>query len=406
MTPQDTGPALLWANSGDSHVVEPPDLWTKSMPARLAERMPRSEEVDERTEIIHVDGYSFTWNKGVNPQLSEEDLVNAGLVARGREPGIRALDMFFADSTRDLALRHEDLDHEGIWGEIVYPSIGLWNGLIRDPELYREGVRALNDWLADAFLRVTSRSVPAAEISVLSVDDAVAETIRVAELGFKAITVPTSLEESMAWNDRRWELLWSTVEETGMVLASHIGSDVRRSDGPGVRPFHGDGAAVLNYVETSYGGQRLATMLVASGVLDRHPKLRLLISEGGASWVPFVADRMTECYRQHGVWVRPKLSRPPKQIMFEQVYASFQHDQTAVTAHTAMGYENVMWGSDYPHMEGTFGHTQETLHELFDGVEERARDRIMRGAFLELFPHVGEPPGMSSGTSGSAEALR
>ena len=50
------------------------------------------------------------------------------------------------------------------------------------------------------------------------------------------------------------------------------------------------------------------------------------------------------------------------------MYASFQHDETAVAAYEHMGYKNVMFGSDYPHMEGTFGHTQDTLKGLFDGV--------------------------------------
>jgi predicted TIM-barrel fold metal-dependent hydrolase len=55
-----------------------------------------------------------------------------------------------------------------------------------------------------------------------------------------------------------------------------------------------------------------------------------------------------------------------------------------------MGYKNVMFGSDYPHMEGTYGHTQDTLKELFDGVSDATRERITKGAFAELFPHV--PP--------------
>jgi hypothetical protein len=57
-----------------------------------------------------------------------------------------------------------------------------------------------------------------------------------------------------------------------------------------------------------------------------------------------------------------------------------------------MGYRNILWGADYPHLEGTFGHTQQTLHELFDDVDDAPRERLMRGAFLELFPHVGHPP--------------
>jgi hypothetical protein len=100
---------------------------------------------------------------------------------------------------------------------------------------------------------------------------------------------------------------------------------------------------------------------------------------------------MTEGYRQHHMAVRPKLTRSPKEILYTQVYASFQHDETAVAAVTGMGYQNVMFGSDYPHMEGTFGHTQETLHGLFDGVSDDVRHRITIGAFLDLFPEVGEP---------------
>jgi hypothetical protein len=57
-----------------------------------------------------------------------------------------------------------------------------------------------------------------------------------------------------------------------------------------------------------------------------------------------------------------------------------------------MGYRNVMFGSDYPHMEGTYGHTQDTLKTLFDGVSDETRERITKGAFFELFPHVPPTP--------------
>jgi hypothetical protein len=58
----------------------------------------------------------------------------------------------------------------------------------------------------------------------------------------------------------------------------------------------------------------------------------------------------------------------------------------------ANGYLNLMWGSDYPHLEGTFGHSQKTLHELFDGVSPEVSYRCRLGAFKELFPTVGDPP--------------
>ena len=111
--------------------------------------------------------------------------------------------------------------------------------------------------------------------------------------------------------------------------------------------------------------------------------------------MPFLGDRMNEAYRQHGMFVRPTLSMLPKEMLYRQVYASFQHDESAPAAVTAMGYPNVMWGSDYPHLEGTYGHTQKTLHELFDDIDPAASERIRFGAFKELFPHVSDPPAES-----------
>jgi len=379
----------IWANSGDSHVLEPEDLWTNSLPAELAERMPRSEKRDG-IETVYVDGQSFQ-RRIVVVRADGEHWFRGGIteVAEGTD----ADELSRAPGSWDIQLRLKDLDNEGIWGEVVYPSIGLWNGMIRDPELYREGVRALNDWLKESIIDVTPRMVPAAGISILSVDDAVAEAVRVAGLGFHAISLPTTLDSNVTpnWNDDSWDPLWTTAEEAGLVLAFHIGSDAKPPDQSNVK-FRGQGGAVINYVETMYGGQRAAVMLISSGALDRHPNLRMLVSEGGATWGPAVADRMDEAYRQHAMFVRPILSRLPSEILYDQVYASFQHDKSAVKTSTELGFRNVMWGSDYPHMEGTFGHTQKTLHELFDDVDPSDVYRITQGAFLDLFPSVGPVP--------------
>ena len=83
-------------------------------------------------------------------------------------------------------------------------------------------------------------------------------------------------------------------EEARLVPAFHIGTDAT-----GTRPFRNPGGAMLNYLETTFGGQKAAAQLVAAGVLERHPDLRVLISEGGATWAPFVGDRLNEAYRQH-----------------------------------------------------------------------------------------------------------
>jgi predicted TIM-barrel fold metal-dependent hydrolase len=369
----------LWAHSGDSHFLEPRDLWHQILPRAQADRMPRTERISDLEERVTVDGKSFTRRP---PKIMTTRGSTGETIAElsHRPPG-----------SRDVILRLRDLDAEGIWAEVLYQSIGLWSALIEDRQLIRDAARAENAWLASEIQSASpDRLVCAALMPMLDVDDAVAELQHAADIGLHLVSLPTGNPAGTKdWHDGSWEPLWAAAEEAGMVIGFHIGTD----GGDQSTVFRGPGGAVLNYAQTTYGGQLAAMKLVAGGALDRHPDLKVLVSEGGATWVPFIGDRMNEGYRQHGMFVRPQLSRLPKEILYRQVYASFQHDESAPAALWAMGYQNVMFGSDYPHIEGTFGHTQKTLHELFDDVAPEVRHRITRGAFEELFPHVSSPPG-------------
>jgi predicted TIM-barrel fold metal-dependent hydrolase len=392
---------LLWANSGDSHYMEPPHLYDE-LPAHLQELMPKTER-DEAAgvEVITVDGQRFERPipkpltperlKTMMPEPLDEDRdepVDETARASGRYPGAAR-----APGAFDPVKRLDDLDREGIWGEAIYPSLGVWAFNIRTPELAAAGCGISNDFFLD-FQQHSPRYVVAASIPLVDVDDAVAEIRRAAALGFKLAFFPVRAPMSMpTWQHDEWQPVWAALEETGTVLGFHIGTEPQDPTGR-IGVYHrGPGGAVLNYVETTYGGQRAVSQLIASGALDRHPDLRVLVSEGGATWGPFLADRMDEAYRQHGSAVRPRLSKLPSEYLSTQVYASFQHDRSAVQANLAMGWQNVLWGSDYPHYEGTFGHSQKTLHELFDDVPAAVSHRIRIGAFAELFPHVPAPPG-------------
>jgi predicted TIM-barrel fold metal-dependent hydrolase len=369
----------FWANSGDSHLVEPDDLFASSLSADLAARMPRSvKDPDGTHETIHVDGQEFRRRM---PRILTALVDENGQNVFERAPG-----------ANDMALRLVDLDSEGIWAELVYPSIGIWMSSIQDPALMAAGARAVNDWAIE-YQRFSPRYVPTATIPLLSTETAVAEVHRAAGLGFHAgyLSVVPPIG-AVDWNYDVWEPLWLAMEETGMVVAFHIGTEPHDAASFHGAYFRGPGGALINYTETTYGGQRAVTKLIAAGVFDRHPGLKVIVSEGGATWGPFIADRLDEGYRQHSSMVRPQLSRLPSEYLYENVYASFQHDRSAVQAMIAMGWRNVCWGSDYPHIEGTFGHSQKTLHELFGDLGAADRRRITIGAFEELFPHVPAAP--------------
>ena len=162
----------IWANSGDSHFLEPDDLWFQIMPAKFAERMPRSERVGDDEEIVHIDGQSFHRKlPKIMTRKGADGLTIAELSSR--PPG-----------SRDVRARLLDLDEEGIWAEVIYPSLGLWQNMITDPVLVREATRAENEWIASEIQAVApDRLVPVGQLPLLSVDDAVAEVAHCAALG-------------------------------------------------------------------------------------------------------------------------------------------------------------------------------------------------------------------------------
>jgi predicted TIM-barrel fold metal-dependent hydrolase len=368
----------IWTNSGDSHFLEPDDLWHQIMPKSQADRMPRTELIGASEERVTVDGKSFT--RAIPKIATAKGATGETIVEMSHRP----------PGARDVRLRLLDLDQEGVWAEVIFASIGLWCALIEDPALIREAARAENEWMVSEIQGAApDRLVCAALMPLLDVDDAIAEVHHAAGIGMKVVSLPTGHPPGTRdWNDDMWEPLWAACDEAAMVVAFHIGTDnVDQS-----AMFRGPGGAILNYVETGFGGLRVSNMLISGGALDRHPDLKVLIAEGGAAWVPYLGDRMNEAYRQHGIFVRPTLSSLPKEILYRQIYASFQHDESGPAVMAATGYTNLLFGSDYPHLEGTFGHTQKTLHELFDESDPVVRERITRGTFQELFPHTAPPP--------------
>ena len=113
----------IWANSGDSHLTEPADLFEKSLPTGLAERMPRSvKDEDGSYETIHVDGQSFRRRMPhVKQDWTSEELDELRRKPKDAE-AVGFVEVFTrAPGANDPKLRLVDLDEEGIWGEVIYP---------------------------------------------------------------------------------------------------------------------------------------------------------------------------------------------------------------------------------------------------------------------------------------------
>ena len=150
----------IWANSGDSHFLEPADIFTDRLPAALAERMPRAVKSDDgRPETVYIDGTSFV--RPLPKPLADGEFKGQTIeTLSARPPG--ALNTYE---------RLKDLDQEGIWGEITFPSLGMWANMIKDPVLVREGSKAVNDWAMDEIQNVApDRLIATAMLPLLDVE--------------------------------------------------------------------------------------------------------------------------------------------------------------------------------------------------------------------------------------------
>ena len=243
----------IWANSGDSHLVEPDDLFATSLPPALAERMPRSVKADDGRQR--------------RPSTSTGSRSSRRIPARSRRSPTRrqrARRHERAPGANDVNLRLRDLDQEGVWAELVYPSIGIWMSSIRDPELLAAGCRAINEW-AFEFQRRSLRHVPTATIPLLTVEHAVAEVERAADIGFKAAYFAGRAADRRGLERRDVGAAVGGVRgDRPGVGYPHRHRAARRVARTHGAYYRGPGGALLNYVETTYGGQRAATKMIAS----------------------------------------------------------------------------------------------------------------------------------------------
>ena len=183
----------IWTNSGDSHFLEPADLWESRLPKRLADLTPKAEkDPDGEYETVRVDGQTF----------------------RRKLPTSAAVkfleDTRKAEGIRDARLRLRDLDHEGVWGEVIFPSLGMWASTFRTPELLKACMRASNEWALEEVASVSDRYVVTAQVSTLVVEDAVSELEWAAGQGFRSVFLPTTPHPSAPdWHQDDWEPFWA-----------------------------------------------------------------------------------------------------------------------------------------------------------------------------------------------------
>ncbi len=350
--------------SADSHVNEPRDLWSENLPPSLREQaMEGIQSGDDGSWKIVFEGkHVFT-----------RDLA-------AEEKRLEAL---------DPEKRFDVLRSQGIVGEVVFPTIGMYVWMLQDPDGERESCHVYNEWIADTLQNASGRFNCAGLIPAREPENAAAEVERVAELGLRSIMLPSHSE--ISWNRSVWTPMWDAIAATGLPVVMHQGT------GFDTIWYRGPGATVANLVSSETIAPRVATLLATSGILERHPDMHVVFVEFNTGWIAWVEELMDfydKVFREYDdinkadrpkPTVYPDLALPPSSYVKRQCHATFQLDYEGMRNVPQTGSYSLMWGHDYPHEEGTYPDSRKIVDELASYVSPDDARRIFRENALEVF---------------------
>jgi predicted TIM-barrel fold metal-dependent hydrolase len=359
-------PRKFFMASADGHVQEPADLWASRMAPEYRDRLPGVVANDKGEQFQKTEGFRPT--KLLNVQLEGHELIRN---KAGRTPEARI---------SDLAL-------DGVDAEVLFPNKGLTMWATPDPLFSQAMCRAYNDWAWETFGPFNDRLVPLACLATGDLEGAIAEIQRCADLGFRGLCLPCKPmwgppnHEDLNYNLREFEPLWDCVEDVDLPMTFHV------STGRDPRTARSRGGAVINYAVHSLAPTMEPLVnLCASGVAERHPKLRFGSVEAGIGWVPWMLEAMDEAYRKHHMWVQPKLELLPSEYFRRQGFATFQEDRSGLDLARTHGLvDNFLWANDFPHHEGSWPYSAQAIERTMGGLDDDERAKILGLNCARLF---------------------
>ena len=272
----------------------------------------------------------------------------------------------------DVHARLRDMDRDGVAAEVIFHGsqnfepipfmpqlLGNDASFELDHELAGVGLRIYNDWLADFCSVEPERHVGLAHLPMWDPVAATRELEGVAARGLRGVNFPAPRHGVyLEYNDRAWDPFWAECESLGLTLCTHVGA---------ASPGHASGPEALALTSIEDGGyfaRRAIWWMIFGGVFERFPRLKLTITESPGDWWSFTMNELDSTWLAQVGFnpaLRDQVPRAPSEYCATNVFvgASFLAPFEAERA-VREGYESqLMWGSDYPHIESTWQYAED-----------------------------------------------
>ncbi|WP_372566980.1 amidohydrolase family protein [Streptomyces aureus] len=281
----------------------------------------------------------------------------------------------------DPHARLVEMDRDGRAGEILFPDFGRpfelgtpiresLAGYTRKPEHIAAGRPAHNRWLAEYVSVAPERFGGMANVDFDNVEAAMTEIRWAREAGLRGVLLP-NFDDDRPLFSPDFDPIWSLLEDLAMPVNCHVGASSVSNRQFSTKAMsavpHPACVLPLFNAQTQFFTHQILNHLIWGGVLERHPRLVVVFTEFGSSWVEGALLNMD--YTYDGSYlrrdVRSVLRAKPSEYFARQCYlGSSIFSRAEIGARHTIGLDKMMLGMDYPHHEGTWAAGPGTLAYL------------------------------------------
>ncbi len=376
----------------DSHVWERLDLIEEHLEPEYRGLAPRIETDERGLEYMLVEGrkpLNILLREGRFGRMSAGESIEAKR-DKYLKPGAVTYEegLELAPASHDPHERIKLMDDEKVDVSFLYPT--LWLHLeseCRKPEMAAVYVRAYNNYLMDFCGHYPERLTPVAHVSVMDVEEGISELHRVADMGVKAAMLSGYPLSGRSYGDPYFDPFWEAAQEIGLPITFHVVGNLHPFSNPYFENTSLNRLAESDlwfYILLEAPGVHLGlASLLAGGVFDRFPGLKIVLLETGCSWMLYWFDRADHIMDAYPGTTMMKSY--PSEYMKTNIWTSMDPDEDlAPVVVDRFGAERFMWGADYPHSEGQTG-AVESLKQSLSNLPEDARRKIIGENAIRLY---------------------
>jgi predicted TIM-barrel fold metal-dependent hydrolase len=387
----------------DGHVLEPPTGMAERAPARFRDRIWQI--------VVKPDGSEWLRYNGHERPTRGMALAGAGGMSpedrdRARRGEIRYSDI--RSGAFEPLPRLRDMDLDQIGQSVLYPTMLLGLPSLADHEFAEVQADAYNDWLAEYCAAAPTRLFAAGVVPQQDVERAVRVIRRAKGRGHVAVFLrPNPSLDGKKFNDPAYDPIWAVCQELDLPLGLHpfLAPDMPgacralgyyRLKADGTDFDRADEASPIRHMANVFFSQAISnpfdmmetlTLLTCGGVLERFPRLRVILLEANGGWiVPWLErlDHHFEVFRFDVPWITMK----PSEYFRRQCWISFDPDEStlAFTARSPLvGADRIIWASDYPHPDAKIPGVVDELRAATASLSDAERARILGLNAAELY---------------------